>query len=512
MNQFVEALKRYNVEEVSNPAASTLQRFNASTISSVFIRVHPWLSIICLAAIFAGCSFAPHYARPPVETPAAFKENSGTNIWKIAQPNDAAVRSNWWAVFNEAELNSLEDQVAVSNQNVAAAFANFLSARAMVKEAEAQLFPTLVADPSVTRSRSSQGSQIGSLFHNPNTTDYSLPLDATWQLDLWGSIRNTIKANAAEAQASAADLENTRLTAQAELASDYFELRGQDALEQLFDDTVIAYQQSYDLEKVLFKTGIASDQDVAQAETQLETAQAQDTNLRILRAQLEHAIAMLIGKPPATVSIPREPLSANPPSIPSGVPSQLLERRPDIAAAERLVAAANAQIGVAKAAYFPTITLSASGGFESAATANLLDWPSRVWSIGAGASETIFDAGARAATVAQYRAAYDSSVAQFRQAVLTAFQQVEDNLASLRTLDQEIKQQDAAVKSSARYLALAQDRYKLGIDSYLNVITAQTTLLANRQTLTNLRTQQMTAAVQLIEALGGGWNVSQLPL
>ena len=431
-------------------------------------------------------------------------------MWEIAQPDDAAVRSKWWSIFNDPQLNSLEEQVTISNQNVAAAFANFLSARALVKEAQAQLFPTLVANPSVTRTRSSWEAKPVLRRINPNTTDYSLPLDASWQLDLWGRIRNTIKASAAEAQASAADLENTRLTAQAELALDYFQLRGQDALEQLFDDTVSAYQQSYDLEKVLFKTGIASDQDVAQAETQLETAQAQDTNLGILRAQLEHAIAMLIGKPPADVSIPRAPLNANPPAIPSGIPSQLLERRPDIAAAERLVAAANAQIGVAKAAYFPTITLSASGGFESVATADLFSWPSRVWPIGAGASETIFDAGARAATVAQYHAAYDNAVAQYRQTVLTAFQQVEDNLASLRILNEEIQQQDVAVKSSGRYLALAQDRYKLGIDSYLNVITAQATLLANRQTLANLRTEQMTAAVQLIEALGGGWDAAQL--
>ena len=482
----------------------------SKNILSVFIRAHPWLMIVGVAAIFAGCSFAPHYARPPVETHAVFKENSGTNIWKVAQPNDATVRSNWWTVFNDAELNSLEGQVAISNQNVAAAFANFLSARALVKEARAQLFPTLVANPSVTRSRSSLGTQTSSSSHNPNTTDYSLPLDASWQLDLWGRIRNTVKASAAEAQASAADLENTRLTAHAELAADYFQLRGQDALEQLFDDTVTAYQQSYDLEKVLFKTGIASDQDVAQAETELETAQAQDTNLGILRAQLEHAIAMLIGKPPADVSIPRAPLNANPPAIPTGIPSQLLERRPDIAAAERRVAEANAQIGVAKASYFPTITFSASGGFESMTPESLLEWPSRFWSIGAGMSETIFDAGARSATVAQYRATYDNAVAQYRQTVLTAFQQVEDNLASLRILDQEIQQQERAVKSSARYHDLAQERYKLGIDSYLNVITAQATLLANRQTLANLRTEQMTAAVQLTEALGGGWNVAQL--
>jgi NodT family efflux transporter outer membrane factor (OMF) lipoprotein len=453
-------------------------------------------------ALLGGCNLAPKYARPAVETPAAFKENpAGTNFWKVARPVDGIARGKWWQVFNDPQLNTLEEQVTISNQNVAAAFANFLSARALVKEARAQYFPTLAANPAVTRSRQPSGT----------STTYSLPLDASWQLDLWDRVRNTVRASFAEAQATAADLEDTRLTAQAELASDYFQLRAQDSLKQLFDDTQKAYKESLDLTNVRFKTGIASDQDVAQAEIQLETAQAQDTNLGILRAQLEHAIAMLTGRAAPAFSIPMKPLQPNPPAIPSDIPSRLLERRPDIAAAERRVAEANAQIGVARAAYFPTVTLSASGGFESTMTANLLEWPSRVRSIGAGAGETIFDAGLRGATVQQYRAAYDSAVAQYRQTVLTAFQQVEDNLASLRILDQEIQQQDAVVKSSARYLDLALYRYKLGIDSYLNVITAQTTLLSNSQALTNLRTQQMTAAVQLIEALGGGWDASQLP-
>ena len=472
-----------------------------------------------LAALAGGCNFAPKYTQPAVETPAAFKENSATNLWQPAQPADAVIRSNWWAMFNDAELNALENQVAISNQNIAAAVASLLEAKAVVRETQAQLWPTLTADPSVTRSRSSaslnaQNSNTGTGntggSRNLTVTEYSLPLDASWQPDLWGRIRNTVKANAAEAQATAADLENTKLAAQGELAADYFQLRGQDALEKLFDDTVAAYRKSYDLEKVLFKTGIASDQDVSQAETVLETAEAQETNLQILRAQLEHAIAMLMGRPPAAVSIPNLVLDANPPAIPSGVPSQLLQRRPDVAAAERRVAEANAQIGVARAAYFPNLTLSASGGFESTVADTLLDWPSRFWSIGAGASETIFDAGARGATVTQYRAAYDNAVAQYRQTVLTAFQQVEDNLSSLRVYHQEIQQQEIAVKSATRYLNLAQDRYRLGIDSYLNVITAQTTLLANRQTLTTLYTEQMTAAVQLIEALGGGWETAQL--
>jgi NodT family efflux transporter outer membrane factor (OMF) lipoprotein len=476
-----------------------------------------WGLVVGVCCLSSGCNFAPKYQRPAVQTPAAFKELSpqspeATNLWKIAEPSDAVLRGKWWEAFNNTQLNALEEQVAVSNQNVAAAFANFLSARALVKEARAQLFPTLAANPAVTRSRQPiLGNQFGSSPGAETLTDYSLPLDASWQLDLWGRIRNTVNANAFEAQATTADLENTRLTAQAELAVDFFQLRGQDALIQLFDDTVRAYRDSLDLTKVRFQTGIASDEDVAQAETQLETAEAQATNLGILRAQLEHAIALLIGKPPAAFSIPVEPLTASPPATPFGVPSQLLERRPDIAAAERRVAEANAQIGVAKAAYYPTITLSASGGFESAAISSLLNWSSRVWSVGAGLGETIFDAGLRKATVEQFRAAYDNKVATYRQTVLTAFQQVEDDLATLRILAHQEEQQETAVKSSARYLALAMHRYKLGIDSYLNVITAQTTYLVNQQTLVNLRMQQMTASVQLVEAIGGGWDASQMP-
>ncbi len=456
-------------------------------------------------ALLGGCNFAPPYARPSVETPATFKENAvPPNGWKVAEPNDDAGRGKWWEVFHDPQLNALEEQVTISNQNVAAAFANWLAARALVKEAQAQLFPTLGASPSVTRSRESSSP-------HPTVTNYSLPLEASWQLDLWGRVRNTVEANAAAAQATAADLENTRLLTQAELAADYFDLRAQDTLRQLFDATVTAYRESFELTQVRLQTGIASDQDVAQAKTQLETAQAQDTDLGILRAQLEHAIAVLVGKPASAFSLPAQPLETTPAATPSGVPSQLLERRPDIAAAERRVAQANASIGVAKAAYFPTITLSASGGLESTAIDSLLNWPSRVWSLGAGMGETLFDAGQRKAAVEQFRALYDGTVAQYRQTVLTAFQQVEDNLAALRILDQETQQQDAAVQSSARYLDLATDRYKLGIDSYLNVVTAQTTLLANRHALVNLRAQQMIASVHLIEALGGGWNTSQLP-
>lgn len=470
------------------------------------------LFVAGVALFWAGCSFAPRYSRPAVETPETFKENSGTNntdasLWQPAQPNDAIIRSNWWEVFQDPRLNALEEQVAVSNQNVVAAFQDFIEAHEMVREAEAEYFPTVTVAPSATRQRLYSG---GFQVQSRTITTYDLPLDASWEPDLWGRIRNTVKAAKGQAQASAADLENTKLTAQAELASDYFQLQGQDALEKLFDDTVGAYSNSLRLTRTLFKTGIDSDEDVAQAQTQLETTEAQATNLRILRAQLEHAIAVLMGKPPASFSISRSPLIARPPPIPVALPSQLLERRPDIAAAERAVYAANAEIGVARAAFFPNVTLSASGGFESATLADLPNWSSRVWALGASASQTLFNAGLPPA-VAQYHAAYESSVAQYRQIVLTAFQQVEDNLVALRILKTQIQQQEVAVDSSQKYLNLALYRYKLGIDSYLDVITAQTTFLTNRQTLVNLYTQQMQDAVLLIEDLGGGWNISDLP-
>jgi NodT family efflux transporter outer membrane factor (OMF) lipoprotein len=461
--------------------------------------------------LFGGCNRGLQYQRAKVETPPAYKEMEG---WKTAQPQDDTLRGKWWEIFNETQLNALEEKVNVSNQNIASAAASFLAARALVKEARSQLFPTMTTNPSITvqRQPSSSGSGSGSKSSSTGTfTDYTLPFDATWQPDLFGRIRNTVKSAAYGAQASAADLENTRLTVQAEVAADYFQLRGQDALKELLDSTVIAYQESLELTKALYDTGIDSEEAVAQAETQLEATKAQDTALGIQRAQFEHAIAMLTGQPASIFSIPVEPLKSIPPAIPVGVPSQLLERRPDIAAAERLVAQANAQIGIARAAYFPTVTLSAAAGFESTSIASWFTWPSRFFSMGPAAAETLFDAGLRRATVMQFRAQYDETVANYRQAVLTGFQQVEDNLASLRILSVEIQHQDAAVKSAERNLALAMDRYKLGIDPYLNVITAQTSLLSNQETAVNLRIQQMTASGGLIEALGGGWDASQLP-
>jgi NodT family efflux transporter outer membrane factor (OMF) lipoprotein len=462
-----------------------------------------------------------------VDTPAAYKELTpfdfqNTDGWKVAQPKDDTLRGQWWEIFNDPQLNALEEKVNVSNQSIASAAASFLAARAMVKEARSQLFPAVTTNPSITVQRpsattSSRGSSSGTgtgtgSSSSPGTfTDYTLPFDATWQPDLFGRIRNTVRSAAYGAQASAADLESTRLTVQAEVAADYFQLRGQDSLKELFDSTVVAYQQTLDLTRALYDTGIDSEEDVAQAETQLEATKAQDAALAIQRAQFEHALAMLTGQPASTFSVPVQALNSSPPAIPFGIPSQLLERRPDIAAAERLVAQANAQIGIARAAYFPTVTLSAAAGLESTSFAQWFTWPSRFFSIGPAAAETLFDGGLRRATVLQFRAQYDETVANYRQSVLTAFQQVEDNLASLRALSVEIQHQDAAVRSAERNLVLATDRYKLGIDPYLNVLTAQTSLLSNQEAAVNLRIQQMTASGGLIEALGGGWNTSQLP-
>jgi NodT family efflux transporter outer membrane factor (OMF) lipoprotein len=488
---------------------------------------HP-RATICIAVtlcLLPGCVVGPKYHRASVDTPVAFKELTppdfqNTDGWKVAQPKDDTLRGKWWEIFNDPQLNALEEKVNVSNQSIASAAASFLAARAMVKEARSQLFPTVTTNPSITVQRpsattssagSSSGTGTGSSSSPGTFTDYTLPFDATWQPDLFGRIRNTVRSAAYGAQASAADLENTRLTIQGEVASDYFQLRGQDSLKALLDSTVIAYQQTLDLTRALYDTGIDSDEAVAEAETQLEATKAQDEALAIQRAQFEHALAMLTGQPASTFSVPVQPLKTSPPAIPFGVPSQLLERRPDIAAAERLVAQANAQIGIARAAYFPTVTLSAAAGLESTSFAQWFTWPSRFFSIGPAAAETLFDAGLRRATVLQYRAQYDETVANYRQAVLTAFQQVEDNLASLRILSVEIQHQDAAVKSAERNLVLATDRYKLGLDPYLNVLTAQTSLLSNQEAAVNLRIQQMTASGGLIEALGGGWNASQLP-
>jgi NodT family efflux transporter outer membrane factor (OMF) lipoprotein len=450
---------------------------------------------------------------PPAfkESPEQFKETGG---FAVAQPQDAALRGKWWEIYNEPELNSLEDQLNIDNQNIGQAFENFMEARAMVREARSQYFPTVSVGGSYTRTRSS--SNVSSAAGTGTTGGeqaqvFSLPADVSWEPDLWGKVRNTVRASQYTAQLSAADLENERLTEQASLAEYFFEICGQDALQRILDDTVEADKKAIEAVRAAYHTGVGDQISVVEAQTTLESAQSAAINLGIARAQYEHAIAMLIGKPASTFSLAVEPKTSVPPAIPVGLPSQLLERRPDVAAAERSMAAANAQIGVAYAAFYPALTLSATGGVESWAIKNLLEWPSRFWSVGPSISETVYDGGLRRATVNQYIATYNANVAAYRQSVLTAFQQVEDSLAEVRILSEQIRRQQEAVESSRTFLKLESGRYETGIDPYIDVVTAQTTLLANQQSLTILEVQQMTASVQLIESLGGGWDRSQLP-
>ena len=465
--------------------------------------------------LFKGCDKAPKYVKPSVATPAVYKEISPdafkeTKDWKFARPNDSEIRGKWWEMYNDPQLNTLEAQLNTANQNIALADANFRAARALVKESRSQYFPTVTTSPSIIASRQSSATRSNFSAGRVNV-NYTLPFDATWEPDFWGRIRNTVIASASEAQASAADLQNVRLTVEAELAFDYYQVRALDAEERLLQTTIAAYQQQLELTRVRFQTGIVSDEDVAQAETQLKTTQAQATDLGVARAQFEHAIAVLTGQPASTFSLPDSPLNAQPPAVPVGLPSQLLERRPDIAAAERRVAEANAEIGVTKAAFYPSLTLSAAGGFESTSIASWFTWPARFFSLGPTLSQTLFDKGRRRAATEVSLAQYDATVASYRQAVLTSFQEVEDNLAALRILSRELEEQNDAVASAQRALSVATERYKSGIDSYLNVITAQATLLTNQRTAVNLQMQQMTASVELIKALGGGWNASELP-
>jgi len=473
------------------------------------------LTLIALI-LFKGCDKAPKYATPTVATPPAYKELTPdtfkeTNDWKFARPNDAVIRGKWWEMFNDPQLNSLEEQLHTANQNIAIADANFRAARALVKESRSQYFPTVTTSPSIIVSRQSAASTHSNVSPGRQSVNYTLPFDATWEPDFWGRIRNTVVASASEAQASAADLQNVRLSVEAELAFDYYQLRSLDTEKRLLDTTIAAYQQQLELTRVRFQTGIASDEDVAQAETQLKTTEAQATDLGIARAQFEHAVAVLAGQPPAGFSLAAAPSGGQPPAIPVGLPSQLLERRPDIAAAERRVAESNAEIGVTKAAFFPSLTLSATAGLESTSIASWFTWPARFFSLGPTLSQTLFDKGRRKAATEVARAQYEGTVASYRQTVLTAFQEVEDNLAALRILSRELDEQNDAVASSQRALSVATERYKSGIDSYLNVITAQTTLLSNQRTAVNLQMQQMTASVELIKALGGGWNQASLP-
>jgi NodT family efflux transporter outer membrane factor (OMF) lipoprotein len=470
-----------------------------------------WLKVLLAMAVFqsSGCTVGPKYRRPAAEVPPAYKE---VGDWKPAQPNDQNLGGNWWTIFQDPQLDALELQVNVSNQNLKAAEAQFRQARAVLRYNRADYYPTVTAGPSAARTRvSNNRPPPSSTFDGITYNDFALPFDFSYQADVWGRVRRTVESSREQAQASAADLATVNLSMHADLAIDYFLARSLDAEEQLLSSTVTQYEQALELIETRFAGGIASDLEVQQASTQLETTRAQAIDVGVARSQYEHAVAILIGKPPAEFSLPPLPLTAPPPNIPVSVPSELLERRPDIAAAERRVASANAQIGVAKSAYYPLINLGATGGFESSSITTLLSGPSGLWSFGLSAVTTVFDVGRRRAASDQAIAAYDQSVANYRQTVLTGFQQVEDNVAALRILEREAQTQDKAVEAAQKYLDLAVTRYKGGVTSYLEVTTAQTASLSDQVTAVNLLGRRMVNSVMLIQALGGGWDRSALP-
>jgi NodT family efflux transporter outer membrane factor (OMF) lipoprotein len=479
---------------------------------------------VALSLALVGC-IGPKYqpAAPPPPAPTYkestthFKEADG---WKVAQPSEAMLRGKWWEIFKDPELNALEEQLNIDNQNIKLFYENFVEACTLIRQARAQYFPTVATSPSYNRSKAS-GTLVGSAaargatgvatFTGSQSTLYTLPVDITWAPDLFGRVRKTVREFQYAAQVSAADLENERLIEQATLAQIYFEIRGQDALQKVLNDLVTLNKRLVELAQGAYLPGVGDMISVVQAQNTLETVQAQAINIGIARAQFEHAIATLIGTPASSFSIPVKPMVTEPPPIPIGVPSQLLERRPDIAAAERAMAEANAQIGIAYTAYFPTLTLTAAGGFQSSTLANLFLWNSRIWSIAGTLSETVFDAGLRRATVNQFIAAFNAAVASYRQTVLTAFQQVEDFLASTRILSQETIKLRQAVQSAEAALKLELGRFETGIDPYSDVVIAQNALLSNQETLITTQVSEMVAAVQLITALGGGWDRADLP-
>lgn len=508
---FEESIMLFRLRTVSR-ACRKLQRLILAVVAGVLL-------------LFAGCSVGPDYHRPPAETPAAYKENAG---WKVAQPRDELPRGKWWEVYNDPKLNALEDQVDISNQNIAAAEANFRQALALIRVARAAYFPKVTGGPSWSRfSRSANigssnrnlagasgtGVTSGSISTSPGGTlsDYLLNFSASWELDIWGKVRRSVESSKASAQSAAANVEVARLSAQATLAQSYFQLRTLDEQKRLLDDEAAAFKQILDRTKNRYASGVASRNDIALAETQYKNTQAQAVDLGVQRAQLEHAIATLIGKPAATFSIPPAPLALKVPTIPAGLPSELLERRPDIAAAERNMAATNAQIGVALAAYYPTITLSATGGFEASTAAQWFTWPSRFWSLGAAAAETLFAGGLRGGQTASARAVYDSNVATYRQTVLTGFQEVEDNLAAQRILEQEAKVQEDAVKAARLSVSLSTNQYMAGTISTLDLLVVVTNARNNERTAITIFGNRMNASALLVKALGGGWKASDLP-
>jgi NodT family efflux transporter outer membrane factor (OMF) lipoprotein len=468
--------------------------------------LHGILIGVAAAAALSACVVGPDYVRPEAPTATTYKEGIG---WKVAAPQDAVLRRDWWKMFGDPQLDALVEQVDVANQNVRVAEAQWRQAVAVVREARSALFPTVAANGTGTRSRSP------SLVNAPVASTgpvniYSVSLNAAWAPDFWGSVRRTVESDVASAQASAADLANARLLAQSQIALDYFLLRTVDAQRQLLEETVAAYTKTLELTRNRYAAGVAAKVDVVTAETQLRSTQAQAIDFGVQRAQLEHAIAILTGKPPSEFAIAPLRLDTSVPPIPLEIPSELLQRRPDIAAAERKMAAANAQIGVATAAYYPSVAFSGAYGYRSSSWANLFNAPARFWSLGAAIGETIFDAGARGAVVDQARAGYDANIAGYRQTVLTAFQQVEDNLAALRILEEEAAAQQDAVKAARESTELTLNQYKAGTVSYLNVIIIQAAQLNNEAAAVRIQGQRLAAAVALIQALGGGWDASDL--
>jgi NodT family efflux transporter outer membrane factor (OMF) lipoprotein len=475
-----------------------------------------WIAAMLCVAALTGCVVGPNYHQPSVPpAPAAYKElpppNPPNGSWKQAQPSDAQIKGNWWDTYGDPQLNALEEKVAVSNQTLKAQMEAYLQAREQVRVARSNYYPTLTAGPSVLRTRLSNNEPSGSNLTKFQFNTFTLQGQVSWEPDLWGAVRRSVEEARANFQASAADLANVALSLQAELAIDYFEMRGLDSQQQILDRTVAADADYLSLTQVRFKGGVATDVDVAEAETQLETVKAQDIDVGVARAQFEHAIATLIGQSASTFSLPPAPLTLPLPMIPTGVPSELLERRPDIAAAERRADAANAQIGIAISAYYPNVQLAGNGGFLSGNAGTWVQGPSSFWSLGGSAVELLFDAGRRHAITDQSREAYEMQAANYRQSVLNAFQEVEDNLAALRILSDEAQTQTVAVDAARRSLQLSTRRYKGGVTTYLEVLTAQTTQLTNEQTQNSITTRQFAASVQLIKALGGGWDRSQLP-
>jgi NodT family efflux transporter outer membrane factor (OMF) lipoprotein len=469
-----------------------------------------WRSAALLGlALLSGCAVGPRYARPAAPTPAGYKETPPN--WKEAQPSDQVLRGKWWEIYQDPQLNALEEKIAVSNQSLKATEAQFRQARATVRYNRADLFPTISAGASATREKFSKNRPLSQFSSSGGTfNDLVLPVDMTYEPDVWGRVRRTVEASRANAQATFADLEAVSLSLHAELAVDYFQARELDAEAQLLDSTVASYQKSLELTQNRYHGGVVSQVDVAQAQTLLETARAQAIDVRAQRTQFEHAIAVLVGEPAPSFTLPVAALNATPPVIPPGLPSQLLERRPDIASSERQMAAANANIGVAKAAYFPLFNFPGAAGFEGTSVANWLSNPSTFASVGISAMATVFDVGRRRAALDQARAAYDQTVANYQQSVLVAYQEVEDNLAALRLLEQEAATQAAAVAAAEHSLDLSKNRYTGGVTTYLEVITAQTTALADERSAVQVSGRRMTDSVLLVKALGGGWDAASL--